>query len=146
MWQSGFRRQNCSQPWWAGISRHQSGFISSFDQLFLSFKSAFISAKEATMTCFLFFRRHGSLRIKMSHLLPPSSGYSAVSVGEGVPGAGLLPPPHGPGGAFPVAGTDDAFSLGQHHGPREADPVSPGVCHRPQVSAGARVSSSALFL
>lgn len=46
---------------------------------------------------------------------PPSPGDSAVSVGEGVPGAGLLPPPHGPGGALPVAGADDAVPLGQHH-------------------------------
>lgn len=58
-----------------------------------------------------------------------SSGDSAVSVGKGVPGAGLLPPPNGPGGALPVARTDDARSLGQHHGPREAGSVSPGICH-----------------
>lgn len=76
----------------------------------------------------------------------PSSGDSTVSVGEGVPGAGLLPPPHGPGGAFPVAGPDDALAVGQHNRPREADPVSPGVCHRPQVSIGTRCSNSALVL
>ena len=76
----------------------------------------------------------------------PSSGDSPVSVGEGVPGACLLPPPHGPGGAFPVAGPDDALAVGQHNRPREADPVSPGVCHRPQVSTGTRSSNSAPVL
>lgn len=64
----------------------------------------------------------------------PFPGDSAVSVGERVPGACLLPPPYGPGGAFPVAWPDDALSLGQHYRPREADPVSPGICHWPQVS------------
>lgn len=67
-------------------------------------------------------------------LLFPFPGDSAVSVGERVPGACLLPPPNGPGGAFPLARPDDALSLGQHYRPREADPVSPGICHWPQVS------------
>lgn len=76
----------------------------------------------------------------------PPSGDSTVSVGEGVPGACLLPPPHGPGGAVPVAGPDDALSVGQHDRPGEADPVSPGVCHRPQVRTGSRSSVGALSL
>lgn len=63
----------------------------------------------------------------------PHLGESAVSMGEGVPGACLLPPSHGPGGALPVARPDDAFSLGQHHWPREADSVSAGIYHWPQV-------------
>lgn len=62
-------------------------------------------------------------------LLPPFPGVTAVSVGEGVPGACLLPPPHGPGSALPVARPDDALPLGQHHRPREVDSVSPGLCH-----------------
>ena len=61
--------------------------------------------------------------------MPPSPGVSAVSMGEGVPGAGLLPSPHGPGGALPVARADDALPMGQHHRPREADSVSPGVSY-----------------
>lgn len=90
---------------------------------------------------------HHLLRSLTPARLPsPSSGDATVSVGEGVPGACLLSPPHGPGGAFPVAGPDDALAVGQHNRPREADPVSPGVCHRPQVSIGTRSPNSALVL
>lgn len=74
------------------------------------------------------------LLLPWTHTFLPSTGDSAVSVGERVPGARVLSPPHGPGGALPVARPDDALSLGQHHRPREAGSVSPGLCHWPQVS------------
>lgn len=79
--------------------------------------------------CFMYFYVFDSLDLDIFLPSPPSSGDSAVSVGEGVPGSRLLPPPHGPGGALPVAGPDDALSLGEHHRPRETGPVPAGVCH-----------------
>lgn len=103
-------------------------------------------------TCFLFICQICIVMVpfRFKFIFSPRSlappGDSTVSVGEGVPGACLLPPPHGPGGALPVAGPDDALSVGQHDRPGEADPVSPGVCHRPQVRTGSRPSVGALSL